>query len=67
MSRTYSPKTFLRLAPNTLLKAYFAKKGLLKDVDFDKLGETNVDPIMQAINGATGLHVRPARPRSQIR
>ena len=51
MSRTYSPKTFLRLAPNALLKAYFAKKDLLGEIEFDKLGETNVDPIMQAING----------------
>jgi len=50
MSRIYSPKTFLRLTPNALLKAYFAKKSLLGDLDFDKLGKTKADRIMQAID-----------------
>ena len=49
MSRIYSPKTFLRKTPNALLKVYFAKKSLLGDLDFDKLGKTKVDSIMQAI------------------
>ena len=53
MSRSYSPKTFLRLTPNAILKAYFAKRGVLADVDFDNLGETQVDPIMAAIEGLT--------------
>jgi hypothetical protein len=51
MSRIYSPKTFLRQTPNALLKAYFVKKGLLKDIDFDKLGKTKADRVMQAIDG----------------
>ena len=51
MYRTYSPKTFLRQTPNAILKAYFEKKPFtLKGVDFDELGETNIDPIMQAID-----------------
>ena len=50
MSRTYSPKTFLRQTLNALLKAYFAKKSLLGDLDFDKLGKTKADRIMQAID-----------------
>jgi len=54
MSRVYSPKTFLRKTPNALLKAYFAKKSLLGDIDFDKLGKTKADRVMQAIERLPG-------------
>ena len=49
MTRQYSPRTFLRKTPNALLKEYFAAKKVLNGVDFDKLGETEVDPIMAAM------------------
>ncbi|HNS21859.1 MAG TPA: hypothetical protein PKH24_15250 [Sedimentisphaerales bacterium] len=49
MARQYSPRTFLRKTPNTLLKQYFASQGILGDVDFNKLGETEVQPIMAAM------------------
>lgn len=51
MSRNYSPKTFLRKTPNTILKEYFASKNLLTDIDFDSLGETEIDTIDQALGG----------------
>jgi len=51
MSRNYSPKTFLRQTPNTILKEYFRRKDLLKDIDFDKLGETEIEPIFEAMDG----------------
>jgi len=50
MSRNYSPKTFLRRTPNHILKEYFHRKDLLKDIDFDKLGETEIDPIFEAMD-----------------
>ena len=50
MSRNYSPKTFLRQMPNHILKEYFNRKDLLKDIDFDKLGETEIDSIFEAID-----------------
>jgi hypothetical protein len=49
MPRQYSPRTFLRKTPNTLLKQYFAGQGALGNIDFDKLGETEVEPIMAAM------------------
>jgi len=50
MSRNYSPKTFLRRTPNHILKEYFRCKELLGDIDFDKLGETEIDPIFEAMD-----------------
>lgn len=50
MQRNYSPKTFLRRTPNHILKEYFHRKDLLKDIDFDKLGETEIDPIFEAMD-----------------
>jgi hypothetical protein len=50
MSRNYSQKTFLRLTPNHILKEYFHRKDLLKDIDFDKLGETEIDTIAEAMD-----------------
>lgn len=50
MSRNYSPKTFLRQAPNRMLKTYFADKNLLSEVDFDALGKAEIDPIIEAVN-----------------
>jgi hypothetical protein len=50
MSRNYSPKTFLRQTPNHILKEYFSRKELLGEIDFDKLGETEIDPIFAAVD-----------------
>lgn len=44
----YQPREFLRDAPNALLKRYFQERGLLADVDFDKLGdETDIEAIYE--------------------
>jgi hypothetical protein len=50
MSRNYSPKTFLRKTPNSILKEYFKKKNPLTDINFDSLGETEIEPITQALD-----------------
>jgi len=50
MSRNYSQKTFLRQTPNHILKEYFHRKNLLKDIDFDKLGKTEIEPIAEAMD-----------------
>jgi len=50
MGRNYSPKTFLRKTPNAILKEYFSRRNLLTDIDFDTLGETEVEPIAQALD-----------------
>ncbi|MDD5050957.1 MAG: hypothetical protein PHV93_04465 [Candidatus Pacebacteria bacterium] len=50
MSRNYSPKTFLRQTPNHILKEYFRRNDLLKDIEFDKLGETEINPIFEAMD-----------------
>jgi len=60
MGRNYSPKTFLRKTPNTMLKEYFAGKSLLTDIDFDSLGETEIDAIAQ------GLDELPEKQRTNI-
>jgi hypothetical protein len=50
MSRNYSPKTFLRLTPNKVLKKYFGGENLLGDINFDSLGETEIEPVADAMN-----------------
>jgi len=60
MSRNYSPKTFLRKTPNALLKEYFAGKGVLGEIDFDQLGDTQVDPVIAA------MEALPVRERTLI-
>jgi len=48
MARQYSPKNFLRQAPNALLARYFQEKHVLTEVDFTALSETNIGPIYEA-------------------
>jgi hypothetical protein len=48
MARHYSPRDFLRLAPNALLARYFHQRKLLTDLDIRALPETEVDPIFVA-------------------
>jgi hypothetical protein len=45
MASEYQPRRFFRHAPNRLLKRYFAARGVLADVDFGRLTETQVEPI----------------------
>lgn len=60
MARQYSPKGFLRRAPNKLLKRSLAAHDLATDIPWERLGETEIDPIFKAVDGA------PESIRSQI-
>jgi len=48
MGRQYSPRDFLRQAPNRLLECYFHGRGLLREMQVASLAETEVDPIYEA-------------------
>ncbi len=52
MARHYSPKSFLRQAPNALLRSYLRGRGVGTDLSWDHLEEKKVDPIYQAIDKA---------------
>jgi hypothetical protein len=47
MARHFSPKNFLRQAPNALLARYCQEKEILAEVDFASLSETNIGPIYE--------------------
>lgn len=47
----YAPMHFLRQAENALLREYFTARGLLRDLDWEALGETEVEPIWEAWRG----------------
>ncbi len=49
MAVTFNPLAFLRSAPNYLLREYFTRKGLLGHVEWDHLGEYDMEPVFQAI------------------
>lgn len=48
MAKNYSPKSFFRNAPNSLLVQYFTKHGVLKEHDFSHLSETKIEPMYLA-------------------
>jgi hypothetical protein len=48
MSRQYSPRNFLRQAPNELLTRYFHERDRLLDIDIASLDETDIEPLFQA-------------------
>lgn len=48
MARQYQPRRFFRNAPNRLLHQYFSGRGVLAEVDFGTLTETQVEPIYEA-------------------
>ena len=48
MGRQYSPRNFLRQAPNNLLARYFHERDLLLDIDIAGLDEINIEPLFQA-------------------
>jgi len=56
----YTPKVFMRQAPNRLLRRYFEAKGLLAEIPWDRLKETKIEPVHEAI-----LEL-PATDRRQI-
>jgi hypothetical protein len=43
----FAPRAFFRQASNQMLARYFKSKGLLADVDFGSLRETEVEPIFE--------------------
>ncbi len=49
MSRQYSPKTFLRQVPNSLLKKYFQKSPTQIDLGWDSLGEKLTEAIFEVL------------------
>ena len=52
MARQYSPKTFLRKAPNKLLKKYLAKHNVGTDLQWEHLAETDIDLAFEAMENA---------------
>jgi hypothetical protein len=52
MGGQYSHLQFFRRTPNALLARYFREKhGVLQDIAFDKLNETEVEPIFEGFMG----------------
>lgn len=52
MAGQYSHLQFFRRTPNALLARYFREKhGVLQEIAFDKLKETEVEPIFQGFTG----------------
>ena len=52
MPRQYSPKTFLRQAPNALLRRYLQKHEIGEDLPWDHLPETEIDLVFKTIEAA---------------
>jgi hypothetical protein len=48
MSRHYSTRDFFRQMPNRLLARYFSERGVLTDLDFAILKETQPDDLFTA-------------------
>jgi len=48
MARHYSTKDFYRQMPNALLARYFHARGLLAEVDFAALKDTQPDALFDA-------------------
>lgn len=50
MARQYSHTQFFHRGPNALLGQYFKNKyNVLQDIDFSKLGESEVNPVFNAL------------------
>ncbi len=54
MARHYSPKSFLRQAPNKLLRQYFESIAIGVDLPWDGLDEAEIEPIFAAMTCAPG-------------
>ena len=48
MSRHYTARSFFRQVPNALLARYFAERGLLVDLDFTAMKETDPSALFDA-------------------
>ncbi|OIQ76482.1 hypothetical protein GALL_418320 [mine drainage metagenome] len=48
MARHYSPRSFFRHAPNSMLARYFSQNGVLAAHDFSRVSETKIEPLYQA-------------------
>jgi len=48
MATPYAPRSFFRQVANSLLREYFASRGLLGGFDWDALGETDSEPVYAA-------------------
>lgn len=51
MTRHYSARDFFRQMPNALLARYFEVRGVLADVDFAALSETQPDKFVPSMAG----------------
>jgi hypothetical protein len=60
MTIQYSPKAFLRQAPNGLLARYFDGQGVLAEVNIATLDDTAIDPVYDAWSDL------PAEVRTQV-
>lgn len=49
MSRNYSPKNFIQKTPNALLKQFFEQENTALGLNWEKLQESDVDPIYEAV------------------
>ena len=52
MTRQYSLKSFLRQAPNALLRRYLANQAVGLEVPWESLRETSIEPMVRAIEAA---------------
>ena len=52
MAGHYSPKKFLRQAPNKLLRRYLKERDIGGDINWDDLREADIEPIFKAIESA---------------
>ncbi len=57
MVRQFSPRTFFRQTPNHILQQYFKRKDIPTEIEWEGLGETDVEPIFEAMDGLDD-HVR---------
>jgi len=48
MSRNFAVPQFFRQMPNQLLQRYFARHGLFNDLDFQKMKQRSVEPLVAA-------------------
>ncbi len=58
MAQHYDPRKVLRQVSNELLKQFFDKLELSVDVEWDKIGQTEIEPIFQAWQAMTELDRR---------
>lgn len=53
VARQYSPKSFLRQAPNEMVRRYLDKRGVGQDIRWDVINEVDVEQIFAAIEAAS--------------